>query len=240
MAGCMVLFFLVCGVATAEMRVWHCRDGQAVAGEFERMQMGKVFLRGEDKRIVSLTMTNLVAADLRYVYAKVPPEIEIRFSKKEKKVPVPPDARQDDVVGVTATVDVKKTSRLPFEGVLQGELYLIGKEVATEDYRLFDKKEFSVSFPNPEKNLFEIQRYAELFTYDEYDTRRRGALYAGYVVAIYGLDGNLMDFSTNLSWVKEEQIGLLREMVLPAFFYKDCKERPVPRPDSRTRDYLDG
>lgn len=236
---CVILFFLSGRVAMADMKVWYCRDGQAVVGEFERTGLGKIFVRGADRRIISIELSNLVAADLNYLYAKIPPELDVAFKTRAVSVEVGPDARQDDIYGITATVRLEKTSKLPFKGALSGRLYLIGKEVATDHYRLFAKKAFAVSFPDPEDNLFEVKKYAEIKTYDEYDGRERGARYAGYVVAIYGVDGSLMNLKTNLSWIEEEQLGLLEKMTVPAFFYEDCKERSVPRPSAETREYKD-
>jgi hypothetical protein len=215
-------------------------DRRSVAGEFDRVQRGKLYVRGVDKHIVTIALTNLVPSDLEYVCSIMPPEIDVKFKKSITPGELPPDARQDDIEEITVTVEVKKTSKMPFNGVLKGELYLIGKEVATEHYRLFSKKIFSIYFPDPNNNVFTIQHQDELFTFDEYDTRKRGALYDGYILAIYGVDGTLMELETNYSWAKkEEPFKLLRAMTVPAYFFEDCRERAVPRPDPTQREYMD-
>jgi len=238
--GLVLLFFLSSSVAMGEMRWWHEKDGKEYQGEFQKELFGKVFLRGVDKGVFSVAATNLIDADMKYVYSKVPPKISVRFSKNIKKRDPGPFGRSGESIAVVkSSVKVQKVSPFPFYGVLNGELYIIAKEVATDDYRLADKKKFTVSFPDPKNDLYEFQDSVEIDMYDEYDGRRRGATYKGYVVAIYGLDGALMSLTTDLSWVKEEQLNLLRAMYVPTFFYEDCKKRSVPRPDAAGREYSD-
>ena len=219
-------------VAMAELRIWHTKDGSSFEAEFLREKPGKIFFKGTDKQNFTVALTNLVANDVRYIRSSVLPDVDIRFTKSVREKERSDYARQtDQTMEVTGTVVVQRTSRNPFEGQFPGEIYLIAKEVATDDFRLLGKQGFAVRFPG-ESREFTFETQATVTNYEEYTAEMRGAFYEGYVVILFDLQGRPMALDTNLSWIDESRIDALRKLPVPGFFDQMCRKRSVPRPKS--------
>jgi hypothetical protein len=218
----------------AEMRYWHDRDGKEYYGEFSKEVFGNVYLRGTDGKVFPVAATNLVDSDMDAIRQLRPPKIKVKFTRELLEVndyppEYDPDTWNDIEIDVTGTVEVHKLSKLPYTGMLRGELYLIAQEVATDDYRLFGKKGFAVTFPSPEDNVFTTSLTRMLRTYDS-DDETRGARYKGYVVVIESSEGEPLVFATNLSWMKADKLEALRKIPCPGFMDDECNKRSVPRP----------
>ncbi len=229
--------------AAPQMRYWYTQDEARFLGEYEKEMIGKYFFRGTDGRLFSVAKTNLTASGVDYINALRPAKVKIKFSKRAHELSdypteYDPDTHDDLEVEITGIVEVRKVSKAPYTGTLYGEVYMIGKELATEDYRLFAQKAFKVSFPGSEK-VYSTSLSKTLMTWDPGNGNKRGAEYAGYVVVIREANGNLIAFDTNLYWMGEEKIDALRKLPCPAFLNEACQKRPVPRPqnkDDRTID----
>jgi hypothetical protein len=223
------LWFGICFSAGAEMRIWHKIDGTRFDAEFTREALGKIFFQGADKENFSLLESDLVANDIKYLRSVIPPTVDIGFSKKIREMPKSDYAHQDFYsMEITATFKIKKTSRAEFTGQLPAEVYLIGKEVSSDEYRLFEKKGFLVEFPDG-KREFNYQLKSVLIHYSEYTGDERGALYEGYVAVVFDRTGTPLAFETNLSWMKKDNLAALRKLPVPGFLDKECRKRPVPR-----------
>ena len=68
----------------AEYRTWKDRSGNSIDAEFVSMSSGRVVLRNRAKKILKIPKTKLSEADLKYLATKIPPKIELKFSKKQK------------------------------------------------------------------------------------------------------------------------------------------------------------
>ncbi|MBI9021472.1 MAG: hypothetical protein JEZ10_09505 [Verrucomicrobia bacterium] len=230
---------LFCGSVSAEMRVWEDTSGNPVTAEFVREIFGAVELRRPNGALHSIPLESLSAQDTEYLRTRIAPEIELNVrTQKRGKVRNEEFVRNGDVIDViTAEVQIRKKSRTPFNGILRAEFYLIGKEVATEDYRLSGRETCRIQFTEENKGLFTFQTSADFRVYEEYnDFEVRGAEYAGYLVLVMDSTGNRLSSLTNLSWLKDEKIDALRKLHLDSFFDENCRKRSVPRPsyyDSR-------
>jgi hypothetical protein len=227
---CIIFIFSpFCGVF-AEMRVWHGKAGTEYIGEFEREFFGKLFLRGLDKKMFSIAATNLIAADLDFARTKVLPKIKISFFRnvREREKPEYGWANNNEV-DVKGVVKIRKISKNSYAGTLKGECYLIAKEIATDDYRLFAKKSFPIEFPDEKNAVVEYKITAMVRNYIQFN-EPRGAFYEGHVVIVSDGDGNPLEISTDLYWVEKEQIAALRRLPVPGFLDRTCRKRRVPRP----------
>jgi len=223
--------------ASAEMRVWHDKDGKEYTGNFEREAFGKLFFRGPDKKIFSLVATNLIDSDLEHVRSNALPEVQIQFQKSKRLKDKPDKDWGDDMeMEVKGTVKIRKTSKFPYFGTLKGEVYLIAEEVATDDYKLVAKKTFPVKFPNVKKAEVEAKISVIIRNFKDKNEDMRGAFYEGYVVIVSDADGTPMELKTDLGWITEEKIDALRRLPVPGFLNKECKKRPVPRPHDYRSD----
>lgn len=228
-----------CGPVSAEMRVWEDTSGISVKAEFVREIFGAVELRRPDGALHSIPLENLSKQDAEYVRTQIPPEIALSVHKQKRgKVRNEDFVRDGDIINVvTAEVEVRKKSRAPFTGILRAEVYLIGKEVATDDYRLSEKGTSRVQFTEENQGVHTFKTSADFRVYEEYnDLEIRGAEYAGYLVVILDSMGKRMAAQTDLSWLKDDKIDALRKFHIDSFFDDTCRKRSVPRPryyDSR-------
>ena len=231
------LFFR--GSVFAEMRVWEDTSGKSVKAEFVRELFGSVELRRPDGSLRSIPLEELSAQDTRYLRTRIPPEIELetRAQTKEKvrnKNTTRSEYEQfaDDISVVTVTVQIRQKSSAVFNGTLRAEVYLIGKEVATDPYRLSGKGTAQVQFTEENRGKYSFQTAADFRVYEEYNNlETRGARYAGYLVVVIDPMGNKLATQTDLSWLEDdEKIDALRKFHIDAFFDDSCRERSVPRP----------
>jgi hypothetical protein len=222
------------GTAYAEMRIWEDTSGKQVKAEFDRELFGAVELRRPDGSLYSIPLENLSAQDLNYLRTRIPPEIELNIrTQKKGKVRNEDFARTGDTINViTATVEIRQKSSAVFNGILRMEVYLIGREVATADYRLSGKETFQVQFTEENKRRQTVQTSADFRVYEEYNNlQTRGAEYAGYLVVVIDPQGDKLAIKTDLSWLREEdRVDELRKFHVDSFFDQNVRKRSVPRP----------
>ena len=234
----LVAMFL-CGSAFAEMRVWEDTSGIPVTAEFVREIFDTIELRRPDGSLYSIPLENLSPLDTQYLRTRIPPEVNLSVrTQKRSKVRNEDFVRTGDIINVvTADVEVQKKSRAPFHGVLRAEIYLIGKEVATDHYRLSGKETRRVQFTEDNQKVCTFQTSADFRVYEEYNELEiRGAEYAGYLVIIMDSEGTRLAVESDLSWLDDEKIEALRKLRVNSFFDETCRKRSVPRPryyDSR-------
>lgn len=227
------------GPALAEMRIWEDTSGLSVKAEFVREIFEAVELRRPDGSLYSIPLEKLSKLDTDYLRSRIPPDVTLNVRKqKRSKIRNEDFVRNGDVINVvTIDVEVSKKSRAPFTGTLRAEIYLIGKEVATDPYRLSGRKTARVQFTEENEDLCTLQASADFRVYEEYNgLETRGAEYAGYLVVILDPMGNRLAVDTDLSWLKDEKIDALRKLRVGSFFDENCRKRSVPRPryyDSR-------
>lgn len=222
-----------CGGVSAEMRVWQTEEGRSFKGEYLREQFGLFYFRGEDKQIQKVSVTNLIPSHVRYIHTMIPPKMMLSFRRnlsQEEGRYADPDVRLVDGIA-----EIKKISRKPFEGVLSGELYIVAKEVATDDYVMLVKKKVAVRFPVTKNPTVEIKFSARTRVYEEYNKiETRGRNYEGYLLVVTDPSGEILEMKTNLSWLDKEELSTFRRFNVFTFFNEECREQSVPRPKHYT------
>jgi hypothetical protein len=241
---CALIAAFFCGSVSAEMRVWEDISGKSVKAEFVRELFGSIELRRSDGSLHSIPLENLSAQDTKYLRTRIPPEIELEVrtqtqAKERNKNATRSEYEQfaDDINVVTAKVQIRQKSSAVFSGTLRAEVYLIGKEVATDHYRLSGKGTSQIILNEENRRKYTFETAADFRVYEEYNKlETRGAKYAGYLVVIIDSRGNKLATVTDLSWLEEgEKIDALRKFHIDAFFDENCRKRSVPRPR-----YFDG
>jgi len=222
--------------ASAEMRIWRQKDGSAVEGEYMRYQSGRVYLKDPNRKTHSIVIekANLCDEDLRYLSSKIPPEVDIKFRvklSKEKGEYADPDATCIDT-----KITLTKISKEPFTGTLTAELYLVRKEIATDDYRILAKKLVGFQFPNDTANsVFETELSSKartIFGAPGGADEDRGWTYEGYLIVVLAPDGEIIKYKTDLQWLTQETLGTFRKMPTYWFFDKNFRKVSTPRPSA--------
>ena len=224
-----LISFLLQGVSFAEMRAWHCNDGTLIQGEYiGRPAQGLFSFRSPSGEIQLIAATNLVANQLKYIQDKIPPKIEIQFRKKlnkEKGTYADPDKTL-----INGTLRIRKIGRDPFGGTLQGELYYIAKEVATDDHMMLAVGKFPIRFPDTEDQTVEFSMSAETRKYDEVNAIEiRGRNFEGYLAVVLGPSGEVLATQTDLKWLDAEEVKTMRTFHSFTFFDESCRKKSTPR-----------
>ena len=225
-------FVFLCGPASAQMRMWIDRNGDAVEGEYVRMGSSQVTVRDRAGKAQYITLKSLSKKDAEYLSTVVVPDVMITFSKRTRgKWRSEYALASDKIEIVTGTVTIKAKQKFSNDK-LRAEAYLIGAEVATPDYRIKSKVSLALKFTEENDFTAEFQLEMESRQYEEFNYQGRGTLYDGYVVLVLNQNNEVIVHKTNVSWVDEEAIPPLRKFKVNAFFNKDLQRRGIPRPDS--------
>lgn len=232
--------FFVSGWANAEMRTWTKKDGTTLQAEFVREVLGTLVLKDAAERKISIRLNNLSVSDLRYYQNTIPPKINIDFFKnikKKKRNRFAVSFIRDEMFVLNGTLTLTKESKRPFGGTLRGELYLVGQEVATDDYRMLLKKKFPLRFTAENKGICSLSVVTEIRQFIVALTKQsRGVTYSGYMVVIADEKGKVLQTKTDLGWLDEESLSFFRELPAGSFFNDLGFRVKVPRPPYYSKD----
>lgn len=230
--------FLLQAPLFAEMRMWRGIDGTAFMGEYLTERLGRYYFKDEDGKTRNILAKDLSPLDRKYIQSVIPPKVKFLFKKKEYTQEG--TYADKDTKIIEGVLTITKASRQPWSGKLDGALYYIGDEEATDDYRTLAKKKFVLQFPNLDEKdpTVVVKLQAKARVYEEYNyIQIRGSSYEGYLVVLISSDGEVVEFDTDIRWLTEDKIDAFLQLKEYEFFDEDCKKRPVPRPDNYTGRY---
>jgi len=224
--------FCLCGSLSAhEIREWRNKQGDRFDGRFVRILLGKVTMENADGEKLYIPLKELSEFDQRYLSFFYVPEVKITFADTSRAKSRSKNALADDIIRmVTGTATVKAKRKIE-SCTLQMEVYLIGEEVATDDFKLLEKA--STRLELTEKNNYTCQLAVKTQSrkYMEYNRQLRGCLYLGYVVVLLDRTGQVVQFKSDLRWVMQDRLDVLRQIEVGLFFDDDLQSRPIPTPE---------
>ncbi len=225
-----------CSAVAAELRVWTSQNGKQLEATFERLSFDSVKVRTPAGVPISLELNRLSDMDVKYLRTVVEPEIAVKVKKKKKSVPRNSAFMHEDDNGyeaVTLTVDIRKTSKFPYDGTLRAEAVMLGEEVNYSDlYRVVAKNVFPVTLPEDNGGQCEFSFEGRFRTYVEYTgAETRGIEYGGYLIVLSDARGKVVHVETDLAWLNTpEKVDRLRTFRYFTFLNQECKKRSVPQP----------
>ena len=181
-----------CCSAFAKYRLWQDRKGNVLEAEFVCETAGKIVLRDPKGKEYKLSLSSLSQKDQNYLYSKLPPKVEIIFSKKQ-------DRRKHEYyadVDMQCDVTIKKKSRMPYEAQLKAILFVIGDAKRNKEYVMLDRTEVEFDFKNSKEFSFKGAMF-RMRQYDSYYYHSDGVEYAGFMVAVYDVDGNQVEIKSS-------------------------------------------
>ena len=234
------LFFgvlFLCGALFADdARVWRNQQGERFEGRFVRVLLGKVQLETEAGEKLYIPLKELSKWDLKHLASIFVPKVNIRFSDKSRSKFRSKNALADDIIRIvtgTATVEAKDEIE---SSTLRMEAYMIGEEVATDDFKLLEKGAMPLKFSDENEYTCQLVLETESRNYMEYNRQLRGCLYIGYVVVVLDRKGQVVDFRSDISWIQGGHLEKLRKLEKNDFFDSNLKSRSVPRPKNTELD----
>jgi hypothetical protein len=206
--------FILCSTLfAAELRTWTDENGKKFEGRFDKELFGDVLIRDENRRNHFIPIKKLSPEDREYIYNNVPPEVEIKFTRNVRQRP----EQEWTILGdktflYTCTVDVEKTSALPYKRYLMAELFLLAEERDGPNLIIMERTESKFRFPEEEErpvHTFKVvdvpfRQFRNLWAQEV--STDRGEDYLGYLVAVSDEDENLITYKTDLSvdWLVED------------------------------------
>lgn len=171
--------------ARAELRVWTDQSGKSIEAEHVSTLSDKVVLRKADGTQVRVSLETLSERDRKYAILKTPPRLDISVSPKNDRSNTGMGGSRrgwqisDESIVVEASV--KKSSSLPYDALLEAELFLLGGADNKEGYIVFDiaRSEFKLTTSSP--HSFDSK---EVTLQQREAGETRGIQYEGYFLVV--------------------------------------------------------
>lgn len=140
--------FSVLWSATADMRIWRDKKGNAIEAELVTMNAIQVVLRGQDGKTFKFHPSKLSEDDQKYLKTAFPPEMDIEFKKKSNR------NKQSSSVTISSEISLTKKEQRAYDKSMKVVLIIIGKSRGHDDYVVLDRVESSFNFKTkPSFNL---------------------------------------------------------------------------------------
>jgi hypothetical protein len=168
------------------------------------------------KRLVCLAVVGCVAV----AEATFPLRVDIDVStKRETKQIGAGDDGEVKRESVIVKVKVRKSGGDVPEGMLSGELYVIGKQIQTGNYGIIDvvKKEFELTKENDYTAEYVSPSYMLGRTAGNIDV---GGKYETYLVVISGPDGEIIDYRSGRH-ISDKGVAFIRTLGKDTMFDKE-------------------
>jgi hypothetical protein len=179
--------------AMAEYRCWSDKKGNSLEAEFICESAGKIVLRGRDSKEYKLSMDSLSVTDQRFLRTKLPPKINIEFSKTQDRHS---KSYSYAIVEMQCEASLKKTSRMPYDGDLRATLFVIGENDYRNEYILVDRTDSDFNFRDNPSHAFQ----GSVFSMREYkssSSNNQGTEYKGFVIVVIDKDENVIAMKSN-------------------------------------------
>lgn len=198
-------------IAVSEMRTWTTTKGASYTAEYVAELFGKVTLRDAAGKEFRVPLDAFSEHDQKYLRVMVPPEMEIKFDKKNN--PFPPrkmiGERFNERVSIESRAAVRKISSRLFTSSLNLEIFLVGTAIENRSYILLSKSEFKFLF-GPEADStreFKLEPVVIADFIDDTHFAHRGETYLGYLAVISDARGNIVKTQTDIDvWIESPAV----------------------------------
>ncbi len=197
-----IIFILIsmCSIiAIAEIRLWEDKKGNILEAEFQCELAGKVVLRDRSGKDHKLSISTLSEKDQRYLQAKIPPKIEIKFKKIQDRTK---KYYSSSTIVMYGDVTLTKKSRMPYTGDLKATLFMIGEDSREDEYIMLDRAEFKFDFKTEKTLSFKGEKFK--MHQNNYYSTNAGTRYRGYLIAVYDAEGKIIQIKASREEFKEK------------------------------------
>jgi len=225
-----LIVLLLAGSVFAEMRIWRDQAGRQYEGTFSKMIGKDVMVVSPSGKKHYLPYSNLSEGDTDYLSDIIVPETEVRFLTTKKAKVRSKNALADDFVSiVTGVAQVRLNAKHPND-TMRAEAYMVGKDRVTGKYKLLSKGSSALKFTEENEYQDAFQLVGESRYFGDYNREVRGVEYCGYVVFVLNRKNEIVNHTTNLSFVTEDKFERIRQLQTWFFFGESCKRVSTPRP----------
>ncbi len=212
-ATILITIFSLISISIAETRMWTSIKGDTIEAELVNIISKNVVLKKMNGKQIQVPVSQLCAADQKYLATMKPPKIEIEVD----------DDVDDKTIGsvsgydydhsskrerLKCAVHVKKKSREDNSMPLIAHLFVFSKDLRREEYIIEGCEEWEFSFENQDSFSFSSDTISLEHSKNSY-YGNSGRAYAGYVFWVESKDGKLVGingskgmFETNFVRIK--------------------------------------
>lgn len=182
--------FLSTANALAAMRVWTSANGKTIEAEYVCHSMGKIVLKKSDGKKITVPPEYLSKKDQAYANKQVPPKLDLDFSKKaNSKAENYDDVRQE----LRFSVKIEKVSRVPYEGKLKVELFVLGEDLhRSQKVMLIHKVWKDIKLSNTSGDVLALSPDPITVNYDDNGGYKYGTKYDSYAFFVFDEEGKLL------------------------------------------------
>ena len=191
-----------CFSFAAETRLWTLADGTHVEASFYKEAFVDVMIKDTKRKSHLTRIEDLTKSDLRYIQHHVPPEVSADLDYSTRDLPRTEYSRDGEATTLyTFEVTVERESKLPYQGRLMAELFVLGRERTVKGNRygvLMHYAKNPVVFPADESGTctFEVPD-VKFHTYlagwiQIMSAVYRGKTYLGYILIVSDPDGRII------------------------------------------------
>lgn len=200
------LISVICGTSFSEFRIWRDLKGNSIEAEFVCENSGKIVIRDRKGKSFKFEAEKLSIADQKYLKTAIPPDVEITFKKNQ-------DRRNHDwgysaQVHMNGFIEIKKTSRMPYDSELKAILMMIGEDQGSKELVMLDKAESTFYYKN-NKKIFELEGQ-QFQMYDSKYNANYGVEYTGFLALVLDKNDNLVGIKSSRKEFEAEYRKLLK------------------------------
>ena len=204
-------YFFTAVTSLAAMRTWTSTNGQTIEAEYVRHSVGKIVLKRADGKEIAVPASYLSKEDQAYANKLVPPRLKLDFSKRALTTA---EYYDDHRQQIRFTVKIEKTSRLPYDGKLKVELFVLGENLGSGGKSMLLRKVWTdVELSNEPDDVLELTPEPIVVHYDDQGGSgwniEYGTKYDGYAFFVFDENGNMLG-SRASSKNLERQLANLR------------------------------
>lgn len=176
--------------AKAAFRTWTVDGKHEYKAELVAFDGARVKLRNAKGRTAFVQAEMLSAADREYLHTALPPQLSLKVTRHLIRNDLASYSPGVEEELVSLEVSISKTSRPPFTGELTAVALTIARDISTDEYVVATRSDEQFSFKGGNRYGFTGDQ-ARLRNYKS--SARIGGEYVGYLVAVFGPDGTLLE-----------------------------------------------
>ncbi len=207
-------------------RIWNHSSGKTFEADFVSVIGDKVALKLSSGKTQKIPLADLSEEDIEFIELSRPPEFVIHFKKKceQKTFSIskyasnrPPERH------CSYGVSVKQRGTGKYNHEVNIEFFSIGQERIGNKYIILDHQtsSFVPSVENKRSHEFISSRNVILESYPAYTGESFGEDYAGYIVILTDVRGDVIEIDTSKKWLAEN-LETLRKRSVGNYIDKTC------------------
>lgn len=169
-------------------RTWTAVNGQTIEAEYVRHAAGKIVLKKENGKEISISPDKLSKADRTFASKQVRPTLKLAFAKKTQTKNYNYEETKEQL---DCVIKIEKTSKLPYSGKLKVEVFVLGEDLNDEEITMLHTQTWTdVQLLEKSGEVLKLNVDKIKLDYDD-NGYKYGEAYYGYAVFVSDESGKV-------------------------------------------------